>query len=170
MPGRQARAGTEHHIPRSSAVTSLTYKSFCPDIQPRQFFICRNVSGQYDAYSAERLLHRSSMKHKTILWRVESNRNGRGKIQRSQVKSRRISLGTWQVKLAATQYYFLVGKKETFLFPETEAIICWNFWSSRLNKCISESLLKAGGGFISLSSGRLLLNAIIFADLTEVCT
>lgn len=66
------------------------------------------------------------------------------------------------MKLATTQYYFLVGKKETVLFTETEAIICWNFWSSRLSKYISESFLKAGGGFISLPSCHLLLNAIIF--------
>lgn len=60
----------------------------------------------------------------------------------------------------------------TALFPVIEAPTCWDhdFLPSKQSKCISSSLLKAGGGFINLSSGHLLPNAIVFAHLAQVST
>lgn len=69
------------------------------------------------------------------------------------MKPRRISQDTRQVKLATNQYYFFSrGKKETVLLQETEPITSrtMNFLSSKLNKYISDFLLKAREGFINL--------------------
>lgn len=87
--------------------------SFCPFIQPRQFFICRNISGEYDADRKGRGMPcmgpGGNIKQFPGRLEINCSTHRRWQMQRIQMESRKMTQGIWHIKFATAQYCVLVG-------------------------------------------------------------